>query len=337
MTVINNIEIDNIHYETNLIKQAIINNSPIEDKLHVIMVVSNASQFASRYILAREFMQRIELEEPDVLLYIVELIYPGQKYYITDSQNPRHLQLRTVDVLWHKENMINIGVRELLPASWKAIAWIDADIEFESVSWAKDTLRVLNGTKDIVQLFSHAVDMDPAGLSMNVFNSVGYQFTKGNKYCSTGLNYWHPGYAWACSRRAYEKMGGLYDQSILGSGDQILAMSLIKNGLKAINDGSTESYKASITAFQKRTLNLRLGYIPGVIRHHFHGSKKNRQYTDRWKILVDHDFDPVKHLIYDGITGVLRPSAECPSEILVKIRDYFDSRNEDEFRETVFA
>ena len=31
---------------------------------------------------------------------------------------------------------------------------------------------------------------------------------------SKGINYWHPGYAWACTRKAYEKMGGLYELSV---------------------------------------------------------------------------------------------------------------------------
>jgi len=46
MTVINHIEIDDIVYNRNEIKDAIINNDPIEDKLHVIVVVSNPCLYA---------------------------------------------------------------------------------------------------------------------------------------------------------------------------------------------------------------------------------------------------------------------------------------------------
>lgn len=45
--------------------------------------------------------------------------------------------------------MINLGVRYLLPEKWKAFAWIDADIEFENSTWAVDTLKILNGSRDI--------------------------------------------------------------------------------------------------------------------------------------------------------------------------------------------
>jgi hypothetical protein len=117
--------------------------------------------------------------------------------------------------MWHKENMINLGVKYLLHSTYKAFAWIDADIEFDNNNWALDTLRILNGSKDIVQLFSHCVDMDKNEYTMKIFNSAGYQFHKSHIHCKSGVNYWHPGYAWAITRKAYEKIKGLYDGAIL--------------------------------------------------------------------------------------------------------------------------
>ena len=177
MTVINDIEIDDIHYIKNDIKEAIINNDPIDDKLHVIAVISNPCLFARRYILMKEFIRRIESEEPNVILYVVELAYGKQRFLITDKKNKRHLQIRCDVPLWHKENMVNLGIRKLLPTNWKAVAWIDADIEFENPTWAMDTLKILNGSKDIVQLFSHALDMNPIGEAMKIFTSWGTNIT----------------------------------------------------------------------------------------------------------------------------------------------------------------
>jgi len=329
MTIINGIEIDDITYTVNEIKQAIQLNEPLSQKLHVIAVISNPCLYATRYILMREFIQRMELDEPDVELYIVEMTYGSQKFIITDSKNPKHLQLRTETPLWHKENMINIGVQKLLPKNWKAFAWIDSDLEFENSTWAIDTLKVLNGSKDIVQLFSHAVDMDKQKLTMSVFNSFGYQFTKQNKYSGVGPNFWHPGYAWACTRRAYEKMHGLYDKSILGSGDHNMALSLINNGQKSINVGAHENYKQSINEYQKRINGLRLGYIPGVIRHYYHGTKANRKYSERWQILVSRQYDPYIHVTYDK-NGILIPTSQFSDELKDDIYTYFAERNEDE-------
>jgi hypothetical protein len=329
MTVINNIEIDNIQYRRNIIKDSIANNDPIDKKLNVIIVISNPCLFARRYILMKEFVQRIELEEDNVDLYIVELAYGKQRFYVTDPNNKKHLQLRGEHPLWHKENMVNIGIKKLLPPDWKAVAWIDADIEFENPSWALDTLKILNGSKDIVQLFSHCVDMNQHEEAMNVFPSFGFQYTKKLPYSKKPVNFWHPGYAWACTRKTYEKIGGLYEAAILGSGDNIMALSLIQKGKYAMNDDYSEEYKNSIYEFEKKTKLLRIGYVPGVIRHYYHGSKKNRNYGNRWKILVDYNYTPNLHIKKDE-NGLLIPTSECPRELLTEILGYFKSRNDDE-------
>ena len=134
MTIINGIEIDFIDYKVNDIKYAIKNNDPIENKLNVIIVISNPCLYATRYILLKEFVKRIEEEEDHVNLFVVELAYANQKFLVTDKKNKRHLQLRTDIPIWHKENLVNLGVKYLLPKNWKAFAWIDADVEFESNS-----------------------------------------------------------------------------------------------------------------------------------------------------------------------------------------------------------
>jgi hypothetical protein len=330
MTIINNIEIDDIQYKRNIIKEALVNNDPIEDKLHVILCISNPCLYARRYILIKEFLNRMDLEESDVLVYVVELAYKKQRFIITEPNNPRHLQIRTEIPIWHKENMINLGVQKLLPKNWKAMAWIDSDIEFDNPTWAKDTLKVLNGTKDIVQLFGNCIDMDKNEEAMNIFTSFGHQYCKGLPYSKTIIQFWHPGFAWACTRKAYEKMGGLYEKGILGSGDNIMALCLIQRGLKSVNENSTEDYKNSIIEFQERVKTLRLGYIPGVIRHYFHGSKQNRRYHDRWQILLKYDYSPSAHVTNDK-NGVLVPTKDCPEEMLNEIMEYFKERNEDEF------
>jgi hypothetical protein len=228
--------------------------------------------------------------------------------------------------------MINIGIRKLLPANWKAVAWIDADIEFESPTWALDTLKILNGSKDIVQLFSHCVDMNKHGEAMNVFPSFGFQYTKQLPYSKKPVNFWHPGYAWACTRKTYDRIGGLYEDAILGSGDNIMALSIIQKAKYAINEQYSEEYRNSIFEYEKKTKLLRIGYVPGLIRHYYHGSKKNRNYGNRWKILVDNEYNPTTHITRDE-NGIIIPTNECPKELLTGIVDYFKSRNDDEMYE----
>jgi hypothetical protein len=327
MTVINGIEIDIQKYKPDETRQALRMNDPLDTTLHVITVLSNPCQYARRYILAREFISRMERED-NIILYVVELAYGKDKFYVTDPKNKRHLQLRGEVPLWHKENMINLGVERLLPASWKAFAWIDADVEFENTAWASDALKVLNGSRDVIQLFSHAIDMDKKKNAMSIFPSFGFQLSKGVAYGGTGINMWHPGFAWACTRKAYERMGGLYDKGILGAGDHAMSFSFIGNCEGSCNPGATEEYKQTLREFEKRCAGVRLGYVPGVIRHHFHGAKKNRQYSERWKILVSNGYSPQLHITKKN--GLLVPTAACPPEMLEGILTYFRERNEDE-------
>jgi hypothetical protein len=108
-----------------------------------------------------------------------------------------------------------------------------------------------------------------------------------------------------------------------------MSLCLINKGLKAINEDSTEDYIQSVLDFQDNVKTLRLGYVPGVIRHYFHGSKKNRHYGERWKILLNHNYEPSNYIKYDK-NGILIPTEICPKELTDEIFLYFQSRYEDE-------
>lgn len=315
------------------IQEAILNNEPLDDTLHVIAVVSNPCMYYRRYQLAREFFQRME-HTPHVTLYIVELVYGNQTFAVTESGHPRHLQLRTMtSPIWHKESMIRCGVQSLLPPSWRAMAWIDADLEFEQPTWAIDTLRILNGTKDIVQLFSHALSLNADHSPNEVYTGFGYQYVNHTTFrYARGLEYWHPGFAWACTKTAYEQMDGLLEYNILGSGDYIMARAWIGQVEYAISAQSSPEHKRVIMAFQERCTQaeLRLGYVPGMIQHYYHGSKANRRYSERNQILLQNHYNPDLHVTHDPDTGLLITTPLCPRNMLVQIMAYFSERNEDE-------
>jgi len=308
-------------------KELIIRNKPVEQKLHVIAVVSNPCNFKIRYKLASEFIKRME-KEPNVILYVVELVYDDQKFAITSALNKRHLQLKGHNPLWHKENMINLGIKYLLPSDWKAVAWIDADVEFDNPHWALDTLKILNGPKAYVQLFTHCIDMDVNKQIMSTFTSFAYQYSKNFKK-SSGMNYWHPGFAWACNREAYNSTNGICEKGILGSGDNIISHCFIKKVAEYLPPGMSQGYKDYVLDFQEKISGTKLYYITGSIRHFFHGKKQNRNYHGRNDILKKYQYNPNTFLTYDNV-GLIIPSENCPKEFLDDIMNYFQSRNEDE-------
>ena len=312
-------------------KIAIKVNQKLEENLHIIMVISNPCEYRRRWFLAKEFIKHIQ-DNRDASLYIVEMAYclhdTYQEYHITEAGNPTHLQLKATVPLWHKENMIDLAIQKLLPHDWKAVAWIDADLEFENPNWASDALKILNGSKDFIQLFSHCLDMDHDENTMQVFHGFGYQYETGKQYFASGINYWHPGFAWAMTRKCYEKVGEIFPWGILGAGDYHMALALIGVS-NTIHLDSSEGYKKKLEELTKKSRNIRMGYCPGVIRHFFHGSKKNRKYMERWQILIKHEYDPFMHMTLDE-NGVIIPSPECPLELLQDIMHYFGERKEDD-------
>ena len=315
--------------KNNIIKEALKNNSKIEEKLNIIVVISNPCLFTRRYQLFREFIDRLEKYETNINIYVVELIYKDQQFMITETDNPNHLQLKTEIPLWHKENMINLAVEKLLPKDYKAFAWIDADIEFENVSWVDDTLKLLNGTFNIVQLFSHCVFMDKDGSTLNNFNSYGYIHINNIKE-KTQNDYSSTGYAWAITKEAYKKLEKLYDKSILGGGDAIIICSILKNykKLNCILKYFSKEFINSILEYNKN-IDTKFGYIPGLIKHHYHGDRKNRKYLDRNLLYKKYNYNPNIHIKYNK-DGIIILTDKIPEEFKKDILNYFQERNEDE-------
>jgi hypothetical protein len=126
-------------------------------------------------------------------------------------------------------------------------------------------------------------------------------------------------------------MGGLYDTSILGSGDDHLMRSLIgeESWVTSVHAQASEDYCETIRAFAQRSHGLGVGYVPGVIHHFFHGSKQKRKYRERWEILVQHQYQPSQH-IYKDNQGLNMMSATFPLQMAVDILQYFLDRKEDD-------
>ena len=127
-------------------------------------------------------------------------------------------------------------------------------------------------------------------------------------------------------------MGGLFEGNILGGGDQCNAYALL--GMHAqlpdtLKLFPSKGYKKAVLAWEGRFKGLRMGYVPGVIQHHYHGSVKDRKYWERRDLLSDAGFDPQTHVARDEATGVLVPTPAFPPGLATGILAYFQSRKED--------
>ncbi len=314
--------------------------------LDVCTMISNPVRYASRYRLFENF--KAQNDTPHVRHWTVEVAYGNRPFAVTDATNPRHLQIRTDNELWHKENALNLLFAHVLRQQPDAeyFAWVDADVTFVRPDWGYETIQQLQHYQ-VVQMFSHCVDLgpkyEPVGAFKNGFvwmyyneprpeavPSAGRMRTAAGHYGYTKAGYWHPGFAWAARRSALDALGCLLDFCIVGSADWHMAACLIGEGEKTISRQLHPAYKREVLAWQERAshhIRGNIGYVDGVLAHHWHGRKVDLHYTDRWRILVDHQYDPDADLKRDA-QGLFQLTGRSAG-LRDGIRTYFRSRNED--------
>jgi len=291
--------------------------------LYVVLPYFNFVGFKRRRDLFIQFVERYA-KTPGLRLVVVEAMGPAA---LGPLQVHEHIRLTSDSRVWLKENLINLGVKAL-PKDWKYLAWIDADLEFLNRDWVQETIRGLQRA-DVVQMWRTAVNLGPHGEAIKVDKSFAYMFVgSGTDWvASDKYGFWHPGYAWACTRAAFQKMGGLPDWAILGSGDRHLAMSLAGLGQTSCPGTIHENYKMMLKLYERGLKNFKVSWVDGTIIHYWHGSFTDRKYRERWDILVQNSFDPFEDIGYtdEGLVQLTSKGRRFEKYL----DDYFMGRRED--------
>lgn len=299
-----------------------------EQYLYVILPYFNYCRYESRKRLFLDFVKRIQ-HVSNVRVVIAEARETHASFELPSDTLKCFLHVRVVTdhPIWIKENLINVAVQQL-PSAWKYMAWIDADITFLNSTWVEDTLKTLQ-SYDVAQMFQSCANLGPSGETLKLDQSFFYmQATSGKPYHPKAkYGFWHPGYAWACTRKAYDQMGGLVDFAILGSGDRHMALALI--GLvECSHPGNIHpQYAQRLRDFQAKCTGLRASFVPGTILHHFHGSLADRKYQERWNILTKNQYNPDQDIVRapNGVLQLTKPGLRLRKELAA----YFVGRNED--------
>jgi hypothetical protein len=283
----------------------------------------------------------------------------------------KYIGLRTRDELWLKENAINIGVQHL-PYNWQQVCWLDSDVHFLRPNWVGETIHKLQHYA-FVQMFSHARDLGPnyemmpedyphanglgfveawtRGLLKTTLTpdiqadlkSIGGDITRltddffelqldlGAAYLPHRV---FPGLAWACTRKAWEDVGGLFDAAIWGGGDWHMSHALIEKTEGMMRHDLHRNYKKLVNQWYQRCrthIRRNVGVVEGSILHHWHGRKSERGYNVKHAMLADFGFDPPRHLKRDA--SGLYQLHDDRSTAFVQIRDMMrrvaKERNED--------
>lgn len=304
-------------------------------KFHVVTIISNPVRYRSRWELYKVFEE--DLKRKGGTLWTVEMQTGARRHQITAPDNPHHLQLWNSAIpgeLWHKENMLNIAVAHLTNRypDWRYVAWIDADIKFEP-GIMEETVHTLQHW-DCVQMWSHAIDLGPNQELMNSQMSFMYAYWNGIEVNNSGyMHGGHPGYAWAIRRESLNRVGGLIDFAALGSADRHMACALIGRVEDSCHGDMHPIYRKWLQVWQERAereIKRNVGYVPGTIRHLWHGKKKDRGYSSRWKILVENQFNPETDIKKD-VSGLWQLVVDSPRQMRMRdeFRKYFRARRED--------
>ncbi len=326
-------------------------HKPLADLSHfyVVVPISNPRRYRRRYELYWRFAEMCE--DAGINLITVEQAFGNREWMVTEKGNPFHVQVRSFEELWLKENLINIGIAHVKRVDPQAreIAWVDADCFPMSAphTWFEETWHALQHY-EFVQMWQYLINFGPNNepvtgpqLSfMATYAANGYKVPVGKnvKHTLAGnsgmVSLGRPGLAWAANLSAIEAVGGLIDFCILGSGDWHMAHGLVG----AMNQGSYEQtklskYSEALFKWQEkceRWIKRDVGFVPMTVGHWWHGNKVDRKYGERGSILVRNGYDPNEDIKYDS-QGLLMLETHEPRQIHFRddIRDYFTTRNED--------
>ena len=334
-------------------------------RFYVVTMISNPRRFKRRYELYFEFAAMCKAA--GVNLITIEQAFGLRPFMVTEPNNPHHMQVRSIDELWHKENMINaaafyaaknFGARE--------IAWVDADCRPSQspLRWFEETWHALQHYK-FVQMWQWLIDLDlnhnPIGEPQPSFmyNYIKYgapnpeefhrlsaahaaKFGDEAEYydgplvkpgVSKRTLFGRPGLAWAANVEDFKMVGGLIDWSILGAGDWYMAHGLVGTMNVTSGEHYSPSYAKHLLSWQAKAedaIRRDVGYVEGTVMHDFHGRKILRGYNTRGAILKDCGFDPDIDIQKDeyGLYQLVTITKR-QWKLRDRVRSYFKARSED--------
>lgn len=253
----------------------------------ICLVIFNPSK--SKRIIMNYLYTINQFQLKKLPFFTLELVFKGR-----EPELPNAFHVECDSFMFHKERMCRV-LETKIPSMYKKLLFIDSDVLFTNNSWYTDISNLLN-THDVVQPFEtcHWLDLTYTNKTLTR-KSVLFMKEKEWNY-----NY-HPGFAWAFRREWYKKVG-FFDWAVSGSGDTLSSAGWLGKQFPKVFKSLPISLKKAYSDFTAKPLP-RITYYKGCeIIHLYHGSKTNRQYVDRHK-MIDMNED-IRTLITINKNGV---------------------------------
>ena len=301
---------------------------PNEKSLGVVCCYFNPYNYKSKKDNFLVFFKKTSRQVNNLL--VVELIYKNQKHSLPSEINS--LKVYSDQILWHKENLLNIGISKLIYQGYENIAWLDADVIFNNSHWPGETVEKLQRS-NLCQLFSTSRQYINKDDSVYRDGCVKYWKISGSTQSINTV--YKTGYAWA-SKSSILQSCKLYDKAILGGGDSLLWNASFSKGFNLYGIMQNHpilklrlpSYFQDYFNWSKEWGELIKGKVDcndDTISSLHHGRIKNRKYIKRYELLKKHDYCPIGDTYYDE--SILK----CNNKKLTNdINKYFFYRNEDD-------
>lgn len=245
-------------------------------------------------------------------LLCVELSFGDQEPELTKEDADILIQVRSDTILWQKERLLNIGLKNL-PSDCTKLVWIDCDVILQYKNWVEETYELLDRCF-VVQPYSFAVRLPKDNINLD-FENLPFGSEEGQKIHSMAYGmsdfeeeklsnffvHGHSGFAWAARREVFNRYG-FYDRLILGSGDLMMAYAFYGHKFNYVRSLSSESMQSDQDKWLEKVYDIvrgRVHFAPGLIFHLWHGDIINKLHNERFEILVSEDFDPKEDIELD--------------------------------------
>ncbi len=310
-----------------------------------ITVFFNPCGYKSRH----ENMKRClaNLKKQGLKIILVELAFTDNSFEFSVDYTDKVIQLRSDDIMWQKEALINIGIKNL-PESCDKVVWFDADIIFSNETWMEKTSQLLEKYhivqpfEDLIRLPKNEGQFEYQNLhkkiegiitfpkSISLYGSAKAITQNGGKSLTKSyLHHGLTGYAWAARKETIASIG-LYDACILGSSDHIFVHGIYGVSQENFYEDISPDFFNNQKEWMQDAHSIiggSVSYTPGTLYHLWHGARENRRYEEWPKIWKKYAFSPETD-IRKNTDGVWEWASK-KSGLHAWIRDYFWFRKED--------